>query len=217
MLMWHRRLWLIDQGAALYFHHRWDNYRARSREPFPLIKDHVLLSLASALEEADAKLSARLTSTLIDDVVKLIPDAWLLGDAPFSSREQQRAAYVEYLLERLAAPRAFWGRRFVHDHRTYDYAIIRVVPKVEREEFINAGVIVSCPARKFLAARIELDEQRLRALDPAVDVEAIRAHLAAIPVICAGGAQAGPLGRLSQRERFHWLAAPRSTAAIGST
>lgn len=99
----------------------------------------------------------------------------------------------------------------MHDPCNYDYATIRVVPKVEREEFINAGVIVSCPAHKFLETRIELDEQRLRALDPTLDVEAIRAHLAAIPAICAGGEQAGPIGRLSQRERFHWLVAPRST------
>ncbi len=100
------------------------------------------------------------------------------------------------------------------DRYTYDYAIIRVVPRVEREEFINAGVIVSCPARGFLAARIELDEQRLRALDPTLEAEAlqtIRAHLAAIPAICAGGEPAGPIGQLSQRERFHWLVAPRST------
>ena len=99
----------------------------------------------------------------------------------------------------------------MHEHCTYDYAIIRVVPKVEREEFINAGVIVSCPARRFLEARIELDEGRLRALDPTLDLESIRAHLAAIPAICAGGAQAGPIGQLTQRERFHWLVAPRST------
>lgn len=99
----------------------------------------------------------------------------------------------------------------MHDHCNYDYAIIRVVPKVEREEFINVGVIVSCPARKFLEACIELDEQRLRALAPALEVESIWAHLAAIPAICAGGAQAGPIGQLSQRERFHWLVAARST------
>lgn len=97
------------------------------------------------------------------------------------------------------------------DQCTYDYAIIRVVPRVEREEFINVGVIVSCPARKFLEARIELDEQRLRAFAPALDVESIRPHLAAIPAICAGGAQAGPIGQLTQRERFYWLIAPRST------
>ncbi len=99
----------------------------------------------------------------------------------------------------------------MHDHYTYDYAIIRIVPKVEREEFINVGVIVSCPGREFLEALIELDEQRLLALDSTADVESIRAHLATIPAICAGGDEAGPIGRLSQRERFHWLVAPRST------
>ena len=94
---------------------------------------------------------------------------------------------------------------------TYDYAVIRVVPRVEREEFVNVGVIVSCPARGFLTARIELDDERVRALDPALDVDALRAHLATIPRICAGGEDAGPLGRLSPRERFRWLTAPRST------
>jgi Protein of unknown function (DUF3037) len=99
----------------------------------------------------------------------------------------------------------------VYDRYTYDYAIIRVVPRVEREEFINVGVIVSCPARGFLEARIELDEQRLMALDATLDVESIRTHLATIPTIGTGGEQAGPIGQLSQRERFHWLIAPRST------
>ena len=99
----------------------------------------------------------------------------------------------------------------MRDHSSYDYAIVRVVPRVEREEFVNVGVIVSCPARDFLQARIELDEQRLRALDPAIDVEAIGVYLASIPAICAGGSLGGPIGRLSRRERFDWLVAPRST------
>lgn len=99
----------------------------------------------------------------------------------------------------------------MRDHFTYDYAIIRVVPRVEREEFVNVGVIVSCPARGYLEARIELDEQRLKVLDGTLDIESIRTHLATIPAICAGGEAAGPIGRLSQRERFHWLIAPRST------
>jgi len=99
----------------------------------------------------------------------------------------------------------------VPEPSTYDYAIIRVVPKVEREEFINAGVIVSSPAHQFLDARIELDERRLLALDPTLDLDSIRTHLATIPAICAGGADSGPIGRLPQRERFHWLVAPRST------
>jgi Protein of unknown function (DUF3037) len=99
----------------------------------------------------------------------------------------------------------------VHEHCTYDYAVIRVVPRVEREEFVNVGVIVSCPARGFLEARIELDERRLMALDSTLDVASVRTYLATIPAICRGGEQAGPIGRLSQRERFHWLVAPRST------
>ena len=99
----------------------------------------------------------------------------------------------------------------MHDHCSYDYAVIRVVPRVDREEFLNVGVIISCPARDFLEARIELDESRLLAFDPTLDIEAIRNHLASIPRICAGGPDAGPIGQLSQRERFHWLVAPRST------
>lgn len=95
--------------------------------------------------------------------------------------------------------------------RSYDYAIVRVVPRVEREEFVNAGVILSCPEMDFLEARIDLDERRLLALDPTVDVESVRANLASIPTICAGGPAAGPIGKLSPRERFHWLVAPRST------
>ena len=94
---------------------------------------------------------------------------------------------------------------------SYDYAIVRVVPRVEREEFINAGVILSCQAQDFLGARIELDERRLLVLDANVDLEAVRANLASIPIVCAGGAAAGPIGKLSPRERFHWLVAPRST------
>jgi hypothetical protein len=73
------------------------------------------------------------------------------------------------------------------------------------------GVIISCPAKDFLEARIEIDEARLLAFDSTLDIEAIRNHLASIPRICAGGPDAGPIGQLSQRERFHWLVAPRST------
>ena len=94
---------------------------------------------------------------------------------------------------------------------TYDYAIIRVVPRVERGEFLNVGVILSCPDVDVLEARIELDASRLLALDATLDVEATRANLASIPVVCRGGAEAGPIGALPQRGRFHWLVSPRST------
>ncbi|MEJ1097942.1 MULTISPECIES: DUF3037 domain-containing protein [unclassified Pseudoxanthomonas] len=94
---------------------------------------------------------------------------------------------------------------------TYDYAVIRVVPRVEREEFLNVGVILSCERTGFLDARIELDEARLLALDPTLDLESLRRHLDAIPAICRGGAEAGPIGLLPQRARFHWLTAKRSS------
>lgn len=95
---------------------------------------------------------------------------------------------------------------------TYDYAIVRVVPRVERGEFVNAGAIVCCRSVDFLAARIELDEARLLALDPAADLNALRATLDAIPRVCAGGAAAGALGTLGARARFDWLVAPRSSS-----
>jgi hypothetical protein len=99
----------------------------------------------------------------------------------------------------------------VPDKFRYDYAVVRVVPKVDRQEFINAGVIVSCPDLSFLEARIKLDEARLLALDADVDLDLVRNHLSTIPTICRGGDDAGSIGRLPQRQRFHWLVAPRST------
>jgi hypothetical protein len=99
----------------------------------------------------------------------------------------------------------------VHALRTYDYAIVRVVPRVERGEFVNAGIILSCDIERILEAAIELDEAALLALDSAVDLELVRGSLATIPALCAGGADAGAIGRLSPRERFHWLVAPKST------
>jgi len=99
----------------------------------------------------------------------------------------------------------------VPDKFRYDYAVVRVVPKVDREEFINVGVIVSCPDLSFLEARIKLNETRLLALDPTVDLDLVKKHLASIPTICRGGDGAGSIGQLPQRQRFHWLVAPRST------
>jgi hypothetical protein len=99
----------------------------------------------------------------------------------------------------------------VHDLRTYDYAIVRVVPRVERGEFVNAGIILSCDVERILEARIELDEAALLALDAGVDLELVRGTLATIPAICAGGPEAGAMAKLSARERFHWLVSPRST------
>jgi hypothetical protein len=93
----------------------------------------------------------------------------------------------------------------------FDYAVFRVVPHPEREEFVNIGVILHCPAQRFLAARINKDFARPQALSPDIDLQMLREQLDLIPVICAGGKEAGALGELSQPERFRWLTSPRST------
>ncbi|HEX2458440.1 MAG TPA: DUF3037 domain-containing protein [Vicinamibacterales bacterium] len=94
---------------------------------------------------------------------------------------------------------------------TYDYAIVRIVPRVERGEQVNVGVILSCPDANYLDARIEVNEARLLALDPSIDLETMRTNLATIPAVCRGGAEAGPIGDLPPRGRFRWLVSPRST------
>jgi hypothetical protein len=94
---------------------------------------------------------------------------------------------------------------------SFDYAVLRVVPRVEREEFVNVGVIVFCLEKRTLQARVHIDEARLRALWPALDLEAVRHHVHAVERICAGDPEAGPIAALPLRERFHWLVAPRST------
>ena len=93
----------------------------------------------------------------------------------------------------------------------FDYAVVRVVPRVDRGEFVNAGVILFCSSAAYLDARIHLDHERLKALAPSIDCAIIDAYLEAIPKICAGGGEAGSIGQLPQRARFHWLVAPRST------
>lgn len=107
MLMWHRKLWLIDHGASLYFHHRWTDYLERSGEPFQLIKNHVLLRSASAIEKIDQSLASMVTTELLRELVALIPGQWLMANDMFESEQQHRNAYVEYLVSRLKSPRAF--------------------------------------------------------------------------------------------------------------
>jgi len=99
----------------------------------------------------------------------------------------------------------------VQDQYFYDYAVIRVVPKVDRDEFINAGVILYCSGKEFLKAQAELDKKRLDAFAQGIDIELVEKHLKAIEAICSGSPEAGKIGQLSQRERFHWLTSPKST------
>ena len=109
MLMWHRKLWLIDHGSTLYFHHApdWTARTDRARDPFPLIKDHVLLRAATGIEDADRQLAAIVTPDVITSIVGLVPDEWLRGDTMSRDADALRAAYRRYLIDRLAAPRPF--------------------------------------------------------------------------------------------------------------
>lgn len=96
-------------------------------------------------------------------------------------------------------------------HSVFEYAVIRVVPRVERGEFVNVGVVLFSRTQRFLAARIALDQARLLALSPDIDVAAVEEQLGYISRVCQGGAGAGPIGELPPQERFRWLTAPRST------
>jgi hypothetical protein len=104
ILIWHKRPWLIDHGAALYVHHNWSSFLERSREAFPMIKDHVLLRSAASVADVDSMMSEKITPAVIDDIVSLIPDAWLTaqGDAV-----PDRKTYAEYLSRRIQEPHAF--------------------------------------------------------------------------------------------------------------
>jgi hypothetical protein len=107
MLLWHRRLWLIDHGAALYFHHAWSRGEQHAQNSFPLIKDHVLLPYASALPKVDAEMTARLTSGDLADIVQLIPEEWIPDDPGFAGKNAQREAYLSYFTHRVQASDVF--------------------------------------------------------------------------------------------------------------
>src|ERR1044072_5595562 len=109
LLMWHRKLWLIDHGAALYFHHSWTGMDRRTKDPFALIKDHILLPFASALEAADAAMTSKINENAIREIVELVPDDWMSGNSPFPSPAENRQAYIDYLLRRLEEPRYFFA------------------------------------------------------------------------------------------------------------
>ncbi len=107
MLMWHRQLWLIDHGAALYFQYGWRADSDCSQDLFTAIKDHILLRFADSLHEVDADLSMRLTPAVIEDIVAAVPDSWLSVDSPFDTTQDARRAYIQHLTRRLQSPRSF--------------------------------------------------------------------------------------------------------------
>jgi hypothetical protein len=107
ILLWHQRLWLVDHGAALYFHHRWDDYLSRSRDPFVLIKNHVLLRYASKVDQVDAGLRDSLTLATLEAIVAALPDEWLEAGGEATEPAEIRSAYLTYLVSRLQAAPIF--------------------------------------------------------------------------------------------------------------
>jgi hypothetical protein len=100
LLVWHQKLYMIDHGASLYFHHTWDNPARQAASAFPMIRDHVLLPFATEIEAIDPSMRAKLTPELLTSVVDLIPELWLGDDSPFATPEEHRSAYVQYLSDR---------------------------------------------------------------------------------------------------------------------
>ncbi|ABG05156.1 hypothetical protein Rxyl_2213 [Rubrobacter xylanophilus DSM 9941] len=115
LLVWHGRLWLIDHGAALYFHHTWKGWEEAARRPYAAARDHALLPFAAALREADEMMSARISPAMLDGILGLVPDAWLRDEPGFADAQEVRAAYREYLLGRLEEPRE-WVDRLEEAH-----------------------------------------------------------------------------------------------------
>ena len=227
MLFWHGRLQLIDHGAALTFHHHWPGAAAAVEPSVRRVRaraDRVRADVPAA----DADLAPRVTRQLLDDVLALVPDAWLEDDEPlcacvrgtstscwpgwppatpgcpvWSPRPRPavagaagRRAGRTARLARAAAARG--SDATMRD--TFEYAVLRVVPRVERGEALNAGVLVYCRQRDYLGSRVHLDVDRLHALDPTADAEAIGRALQAAADICAAEpGRARPGGRRSGR------------------
>jgi HipA-like protein len=107
MLLWYKDVWLIDHGAALYFHHSWQNWEEKAVQPFAQVKDHVLLQQASDLESVDKEFKLLLNEDLIQSIASLVPPEWLAGDSPFETAQQHRQAYAQFLITRIANSETF--------------------------------------------------------------------------------------------------------------
>jgi hypothetical protein len=107
MLVWHKELWLIDHGASLYFHHAWQNLQQQGRRPFPQIKDHVLLPLATQLHIVDKEFRSLLTAERIHAIISSIPDEWLADESSLESSNEKRQIYIQFLETRLSISETF--------------------------------------------------------------------------------------------------------------
>ena len=172
--------------------------------------DHVLLGRAGSLREADEQLSALVDETVLREILDLVPDEWLEPVPGADSPGQLRAAYVRFLTARLGTRQWLPGGGRV-TRLAYQYVALRCVPRVDREEFLNVGVVLYCHRTDYLEAAWQVDPDRLRALDPGLDVEGVGEALAFVDAVCAGDQSCGAAGRAPMSQRFGFLKAPRST------
>jgi hypothetical protein len=134
LLIWQDRIWLIDHGASLYVHHRWEGWETRVQSPFPQIKDHVLLGVAGDLEAADARLRPKLSEDVLREIVADLPDAWLGGEALFPTLDEHRQAYVAYLSERLNGPRPWLDEALVARQRGPERLAVRQTHRLDADD-----------------------------------------------------------------------------------
>ena len=167
LLCWHGRLWLIDHGAALYFHHAWDDELARSQSPFAAVKDHVLLPWATRCAGGRATADGATVARGVRARARGGPGRMARRRAALRVARRRTAPPTSAISSAGSRPRPLsWRRPNVPALLSFDYALLRVVPRVEREEFVNAGVVLFCMERDFLEARVELDRARVLALLP---------------------------------------------------
>ena len=197
LLIWHGRLWCIDHGAALYIHHTWRDPDEHARRPFERIADHVLLPFAASIADARRARSPRgCRCDRARDIVEAIPDLWLPDDGLVGDADgpaARRIVATSRCASRRPAPSS--RRPSVPDapRSPYQYAIVRVVPRVDRGECLNVGVVLLCRPRRFLGARTALDDARLAAFAPDLAASTVQPHLDAIEAIARGELSGGPI------------------------
>ncbi len=203
LLVWHGQLWLIDHGAALYRQHAGLNPDAAGGV-FAAIGEHVLLPHAASIADADERLAPIVDRTLLESLTANVPPDWFQGAAA--------ETYVEYLL----APWPGLGAGSLTQRRrgqvaeSFQYALLRVVPSLPRGEAMNVAIVLHCRRCGFLGVRSRVDDERLRVLDPSIDIEAVKAHMELLERVAAGKAD-NPIAELDRSERFGWIVAPSST------
>ena len=214
LLLWHDDLWVIDHGASLYFHHGWSGGvgdPARFATQTWDVRDHVFGSHVDRLAAVDADIG--LTDADLEAAVAEVPDAWLEpvpgADTPDCAARGVRL--VPLRPARHARLAAGGERRMSAKPLSYQYVVLRCVPRVDREEFLNVGVVLYCEETAFLEAAWHVDRERLAALDPRLDLDAVCDGLAFVEGVCRGDESVGAAAGKPAGTRFGFLKAPRST------